>query len=371
MVSDRFRTIKAKGIELVLDLAVGHIRSLEIERDGRRITPLHTAPWVNDREIAEDPAILPNLKFLSGDFFCAPFGKSDVEEGPPHGWPANSEWGFFDEEALPNGRTTARFVLRRRVKGARLVKEITLRDDHPFVYQRHAFEGGKGAITVASHAMTHFGKNGRLCFSPKAFAELPAEQQESDPARGRSVFAHPAHFTDLAKLPLADGSTADLHNYPVAEGHEDFAMLVEARGSTLGWTTATREAERDIVLSLKNPSDFPVTFLWFSNGGRFYPPWNRRHVGVLGIEEGRSYSAYGEAASIAENPLSKAGIPTALMLSPDGTVAVHHVIGGVPLPVGWNAVATVETGKGVLRLRAENGRSAEYPFNPDFLASPR
>ena len=68
--------------------------------------------------------------------------------------------------------------------------------------------------------------------------------------------------------------------------------------------------------TLKNPADFPVTFVWFSNGGRYYSPWNRRHLGVLGLEEGRAYSAYGHAASIAPNPLSEAGIPTALQLSP-------------------------------------------------------
>ena len=45
--------------------------------------------------------------------------------------------------------------------------------------------------------------------------------------------------------------------------------------------------------------------LWFSNGGRDYPPWNGRHVGVLGIEEGRSYAAYGHAASAADNPLTR------------------------------------------------------------------
>ena len=112
-------------------------------------------------------------------------------------------------------------------------------------------------------------------------------------------------------VPLADGTTVDLHNYPVAEGHEDFAMLVEAKGAALGWTAAVRGAEGDLVLSLKNPADFPVTFLWFSNGGRYYPPWSRRHLGVLGIEEGRAYSSYGHAASVAPNPRTRRAAATA------------------------------------------------------------
>lgn len=365
-MSEQFHTMRAEGIALTLDLAAGHIRSLAIERNGRRIAPFHTAPWVDDPAVANDPDILPNLKHLSVDFFCAPFGANDIEGGPGHGAPANTSWTLLDEVSLGGG-TTARFVLDQKVMGARLIKEITLRDGHPFAYQRHTFEGGSGAISVASHAMTRFAKTGRLSFSPKAFAELPSMQQEPDPKRGRSLFAHPAHFTDLAKLPLADGSTVDLHRYPVAEGHEDFVMLVEAKGAALGWAAAVRPDDRDLVLSLKNPGDFPVTFLWFSNGGRAYPPWNGRHLGVLGIEEGRAYSAYGHAASIAANPLSDAGIPTAITLTPGGSVSVRHVIGGIPLPDGWSEVFSVDVAGGGLRLTGDDGTSVDLPFDATFL----
>jgi predicted metal-dependent enzyme (double-stranded beta helix superfamily) len=369
-MSERFHTIAADGISLTLDLAVGHIRSLEIERDGRRIAPLHTAPWVDDPAIAADPDIAANLKYLSGDFFCAPFGSSDVEEAPPHGWPPNAPWTFAGEEK-DGPRRTRRFTLERKVMGARLTKEITLQDGHPFVYQCHIFEGGKnGAVSVASHAMTRFHGKGRLSFSPKAFAELPSAVQEGDPTRGRSLFAHPAHFTDLTRLPLADGTTADLHDHPIAEGHEDFAMLVEEKGARLGWAAAVRPDAGDVMLSLKNPADFPVTFLWFSNGGRYYPPWNSRHLGVLGIEEGRAYSSYGHAASIAPNPLSEAGIPTSLTLSPDGSVSVRHVIGGLPLPAGWSEVAGIDARPGALRMTASDGSTMDCPFDDGFLGAP-
>ena len=46
-----------------------------------------------------------------------------------------------------------RAVLERPVFGATLVKEISLRDGHPFVYQRHIFIGGTGRLPVANHAM--------------------------------------------------------------------------------------------------------------------------------------------------------------------------------------------------------------------------
>jgi hypothetical protein len=366
-MTERFRIIAAEGITLSLDLAVGHIRSLDIECGGRRLHPLHTAPWVEDPAIIDSPDIPAVLKFLSGDFFCAPFGKSDVEQAPSHGWPANSRWTFLDEQR-DGAAITARFLLEQKVMGARLTKEITLRDRHPFAYQRHVFEGGHGAVSVASHAMTRFAGKGRLSFSPKAFGELPDTQQESDPKRGRSVFARSARFFDLSKLPLADGRTADLHNYPLADRHEDFVVLVEARDAILGWTAAIRPDADDIVLSLKNPGDFPMTFLWYSNGGRDYAPWNGRHFGVLGIEEGRAYLAAGHAGSIAPNPLSQSGIPTSLGLAPDGSVSVRHIIGGIPLPAGWNAIGSISPVENMLRLTSTDGRWVEHPFDGRFLA---
>ncbi len=365
-MTERFHKIQAEGISLAVDLAVGHIRDFTVEAAGRRLTPLHTAPWVNDPAITEDPEMSPNLKYLSGDFFCAPFGANDLEPGVPgHGWPANSAWRLAGEERS-GGAFTARFALEKKVMGAQITKEFTLIDGHPFLYERHVFTGGSGAVSASGHAMTHFNGEGRLSFSPKAFGYLPASQQETDPARGRCLFATDKRFTDLSKLPLADGTTVDLHHYPVADRHEDLAVLVEAPGAALGWAAAVRAAEGEIMMSLKNPADYPFTYLWFSNGGRFYPPWNGRHTGVLGIEEGRAYSSAGHAASIAPNAFSEEGFPTSITLSPDGSVSLRHVIGGVPLPNGWSRVVAVRPADGKLVIEGDGG-AMEVPFDAAFL----
>jgi hypothetical protein len=147
-------------------------------------------------------------------------------------------------------------------------------------------------------------------------------------------------------------------------------MLVEAKGNHLGWAAAIRPDAADVVLSLKSPADFPVTMLWFSNGGRDYAPWNGRNVGVLGLEEGRAYSAAGHAASIAPNPLSASGIPTALELKPGGVVEVRHVIGGLLLPDGWTEIASVESAaNGALMVSDISGASQRLPFDTSFLAA--
>jgi hypothetical protein len=364
---ERFHTIRAEGIALTIDLAVGHLRALEIEASGRRLTPLYTAPWVDDPAIAGDETIPPNLRALSGDFFCAPFGGADDEGVPPHGWPANSRWEHLETSPLPAGGALARYELQKRPRGARLIKEIALRDGQPFVYQRHVFEGGSGTISVASHAMTKFATRGRLAFSAKAYAATPAQPLESDPARGRYALAYPARFTDLDQAPLREGGTTDLRSYPIAARHEDFVMLVEAPGNRLGWAAAIREDSQDVLLSLKNPRDLPVTMLWFSNGGRDYRPWSGRNVGVLGIEEGRAYSAHGFAASAAPNPLSQSGVPTVLELRPDGTAEVRHVIGGLSLPESFTEITSVETDGDTLRLGSSSGASLSVPFDAAFL----
>ncbi len=278
-------TFGAAGISVTVDLSVGHLAGLDIENGGRVLTPLHRAPWIGEPGLPAD--IADGLRRLSGDFLCAPFSASDVEEAPAHGWPANSRWEPLSSQPIGGG-WQARLRLRRTVLGATVEKTLTLRDEHPFLYQEHVFSGGRGAISVAHHPMTAMRNGGRLAFSPKRLAMTPDQALEPDPARGRHLLAYPARTGDLHRFPTAAGGLADLASYPVAARNEDFVILVEADHGGLGWTAVARAAEADLVLVLKNPDELPVTMLWISNGGRDYAPWNGRHAGVLGIEDGRT-----------------------------------------------------------------------------------
>ena len=367
-MTDIFHTITADGISATVDLRVGHVRRLAVARDGRSLEPLHTAPWVDDPAVTNDESLLANLRFLSGDFFCAPFCGADLEAAPStHGWPANSPWRLIEVRPHAGGGQTARYELEHAVMGARLIKEFTLRDGHPFLYERHVFVGGSGALPVANHAMVRFPNGGVLSFSPKRLAFTPETPLEPDPATGHFALAYPARFHDLTAAPRRDGGTADLTHYPFDQAHEDFVAMVEAADEGLGWAAAARPAEGDLFLSLRNVAELPSTHLWFSNGGRRYAPWNGRHVGVLGIEEGRTYAGHGHRASIAPNPLSQAGIPTALTLDPAGEVAVHNVIGTVPLPAGWGRIAAVERAGDGLVVRGAEGGQIAVPFDAAFL----
>lgn len=360
--------IEASGIRVEVDLDLGQLAKIEITRDGRTVAPFHRAPWADEPGPVEGTERAPHLARLSGDFFCAPFGLADVEPAPPHGWTANGSWELVGSQK-DEGGARATFVLDHKVMGARVLKELTVRDGHPFLYQRHVFENGTGDLSVANHAMVRFPNGGRLSFSPKRWAETPATALETDPSRGRFVLAYPARSTDLRSFPLADGGTADLTRYPIGERHEDFAMLVEAEGATLGWSAALRPREGDLALTLKNPAVLPVTMLWFSNSGRDYAPWNGRHRDVLGIEDARAYSAYGHKASISPNPMNEAGIPTAISLKSDGAVEVRHVIGAAPAPEGLREIGAVRPGRDGLAVEDVAGKRIILPFDVDFLGS--
>ncbi|HEV7417148.1 MAG TPA: hypothetical protein VGN98_13405 [Tianweitania sediminis] len=135
--------LAAEGIRLRLDLRNGHIVDCLIGAGDRPLRPLHRAPWVDSGEVLPDGTSL-GLARLSGDFFCAPFSRSDLEDAPVHGSPANSAWGFVEQEAVDGGGVSASFRLQRPVLGATIEKQITLRANHPFVYQEHRLRGGSG-----------------------------------------------------------------------------------------------------------------------------------------------------------------------------------------------------------------------------------
>jgi hypothetical protein len=159
-------------VSFSLDASVGHIAALCIADDGRQLSPLHRAPWVDDTEAVFEATTPPNVKRLSGDFFCAPFGRNDVVEAPSHGWPANSSWDHV-ETTRADDHLIAAFILAHTVMGAEVEKRITLRAGHPFIYQEHRFRGGQGAVSAAHHVMVHMQAGGRLAVSPKAFAFTP------------------------------------------------------------------------------------------------------------------------------------------------------------------------------------------------------
>jgi len=344
--------IAADGIRFGFDARTGLLDGFVVT-DGRiEIAPLHRAPWVGTGE-AMPPDAAPLMATLGGDFFCAPFA-SHENGSPLHGWPPNAPWTVVARE-----RGTLRAVLGRPVFGATLVKELSLRDGHPFVYQHHVFVGGEGRVAVANHANLSVKSGGIIRASPKRAWETPKDPQESDPARGRSGLRYPARSEDPRAFPGRTGPV-DLTRYPWNPRHEDFVVGIEAPGHALGWTAVTRPAEGDVYLSLRNATHLPMTMLWHSNGGRDYPPWSGRHFGCLGVEEGAADHMLGLSTEA-----DLAG-PGALGLTPDDTAEIRHVIGAIHWPTG-EPVAAIRAGGAALEITGEAGATRRVPFQTGFL----
>lgn len=366
--------VETVGTSIRLNPQGGHLEDVAFTVDGITVRPMHTAPWRTGEHNGGIPEILgsdvaPTLQSLSGDFFCAPFALDDVTGGPEHGPPANGLWSSEAVSELAGGGVKASFALDRKVLGARLVKEITLRPGHPIVYQRHRFIGGSGAISVAHHPMLRIGGGAKITMSKKAFGATPEQPIEVDPRLGRSALAYPQEFESLDRVRLANGQRVDLTNQPGPDGFEDFLLLAEDPGSQLGWTAVVAQSAGFIYFAVRDPATLPFTLLWMSNGGRDYPPFSGRHRGVIGLEEACTFFNAGNIASSQQNWVNNRGYRTALPLNPNGELSVEFAFGAIPMRAGWKAITAVELVGDELVLTEDNGDAYSVNFDRSSMAS--
>lgn len=349
--------IAANGIRLDFLPLGGVLAALCVRDEGAEISPLHKAPWHEDEVPADAP---PHQRWLQGDFLAAPMGP-----GPDglHGPAANGTWNVIAEAPQ-----SLRAVLDRTINGANLIKELSVEDGHPFVYQRHIFIGGRGQLPVSNHAMIALPTGAKLSFSRKRWWETLAEPLETQ--HGRSSLAYPRRTEDAAAFPAADGGSVNLHRYPWGEKHEDFVAGVEEPASQLGWTAIVRPEQGDLVLSLRNPRVLPLTMLWHSNGGRDYAPWNARHRGCLGVEEGACLPVLGLSARETPDPLTAAGQPTAVTLDPLDSVDIRHVLGAIRWPSGQSVAGVMLEGN-VLTVTGDWGAERKLPIRGTWLGIDR
>ncbi len=351
----------ARGIRLHVSPQCGIVAGFVVEDQQRLISMMHKAPWVGS-DLALPAGAPPHQAHLQGDFFCAPFSDASADAAPLHGWPANGGWQLSPGA---DGKTL-KGRLDRRVMGASVAKELSVTDDHPFLYQRHGFTGGRGAIAVANHAMVSLPNGGHLRFSAKRWFETPANAPETDPSRGRSALRYPAKSTDPRQFPGTDGAMVDLTRYPFGPAHEDFVIGVEAAASPLGWTAVSRPMEGDLYLSLRNPRRLPMTMLWHSNGGRDYAPWLGRHRGCLGIEEGIALPLLDLTRNDDPDIFARSGQDSALNLIPDGKTEVRHITGCIAWPTG-EPVRDIWLEDDGLVICGEQGARRTLPIHGDFL----
>lgn len=334
-------------------------------RLGRRVVePFHTAPWCDKPEARK---LIPLLRELRGDFFCAPFGDGPAwrgEEHPPHGETANSDWTTIS--STPE-RLVA--VLKTKVRPGRITKIIEARPGETNLYQNHVFEGFRGDMCLGHHAMLDFGRNGPglVSTSRLRLAQVLPAPFENPALGGYSSLKPGAWFRRLDKAPLAAGGMADLTRFPAREGFEDLVMLHHRDSDDFAWSAVVFPEKKFVWFSLKNPARLASTVLWHSHGGRHYAPWNGRHRGVLGVEDVTAYFHLGLAASLAKNPWREKGVPTSLAFSPRRPSRIPCIMGVAALPDGFEAVLRIQRTTTGVRLESAGGATIDHVVDTSFL----
>lgn len=362
--------IHSDCVSAALTRSGGHLGPVEFFLKNRPVSPFHIAPWAGDKAAKSLP---PILRALRGDFFCMPFGgnaspwKSEVH--PIHGEPANNDW-TFSSSFQRNNWSVLQTLLHTRVRRARVEKCIALRAGDTAIYSRHIISEARGPMNLGHHAMLNFeAGEGRISTSPFVRGQVFPGSFENPAEGGYSSLKPGAIFKTLSKVPCADGSMTDLSRYPSREGFEDLVMINSKPATPFAWTAVTFESQGYLWFSLKDPRVLTSTILWHSNGGRHYPPWNGRHRKVLGLEEVTSYFHYGLAESAKPNPVSKAGIPTVLHLSPTHALSVNVIMGVAEIPPGFDRVKTILPDQNGIRFISGSGLSVFTKLDIGFLSN--
>ncbi len=350
----------------------GHVAPVVFDRKGKKIKPYTIPPWSDEKLPKSLP---PLLKVLRGDFFCMPFGGNDTpfnnECHPPHGETANRKWKFRDL-TKKDGRVTFHARMKTKVRKSTVDKKITLINGHNAVYSTHIISGMSGEMTFGHHPVLRFPDSpgsGLISTSPFTYGMVSVLPVEKPEEKGYSCLKNGTKFQSLEKVQMLTGEYTDLTTYPARRGFEDIVTLVNEPSGPFAWTAATFPEKRYVWFSLKDPAVLKYTLLWMSNGGRYYAPWNGRHINMMGLEEVTSYFHYGLAESVEKNRISDGGDETYFTIKPDKPFVVNYITAAIEIPEGFDRVKSIEPVKGesAVVLTSESGIDITTPLEYEFL----
>jgi len=364
--------LASREVELFVTETGGHLGPVTFERRGRQIQPFSIAPWAEEKI---DPSLPPIIQALRGDFFCLPFGGNAKpyrgQKHPAHGETANARWNFESLEH-DQGRACLHLSLRTKIRPGRVDKQIFLIEGQNAVYCQHRISGMRGPMNLGHHAMLKFPDDpgsGMISTSRIVHGQVFPEPLESSEQGGYYSLKPGAVFKSITAVPTLQGGKADLSRYPARRGFEDLVMLVSDAKVPFAWTAVAFPKQRFVWFALKDPRVLRETIFWLSNGGRHYPPWNGRHVNVMGLEEVTSFFHPGLAESARSNEITARGFPTFLRLDPQKPLIIAYIMGVARIPEGFDRVASIkrQPGNQAIALRSASGKEVLAPVDLEFL----
>lgn len=364
--------LKSRCIELAVTATGGMLGPVSFfVNEGAPIRPYAIAPWAEEPPVPGIPSMLTTLR---GDWICSAFGENSEphlgRQLPPHGETANQRWHCMDRVATTAG-SWLRLGLELPLQGGRCEANTALVSDHSVIYQRHDFSGFSGPINPGHHATLSFpdvAGAGRLSFSKFIHARTYIEPTERPENRGYSWLKPDVEITDLAAVPCVDGSLTDLTRFPARRGFEDVAIVCTDPRLEFGWSAVTFPEQRYVWFALRDPRQLASTLLWFSNGGRHFPPWNGRHINVMGIEDITGFFHVGLAASSRSNLLTERGIRTCIEPDSQGRLRIAYIQGVARIPAAFDRVAAIRrVPQGGISLLSDSGITVPVRCEIDFL----
>lgn len=317
--------LRAGRATALLTTRAGMLLDAALEGRGGLVHPFAHATWASD-PTRDRPA---HIDVLGGEFVAVPFGSagrpSALAAGwpsepaeppePPHGFAADADWLIEDR--------SARIVVLGREHP----------DDHPIRHLRRTVAlrpDGSGIdfslrirvrrpirLPVGIHPIF------RLPIRPFSLRiEAMFKEGHTYPGAvppGSGVATPDRRFNNLTAVP-AGGSTADLSRLPLEQPVEDLLLLTDVTapirlvdddgtGVELDWDRGT----------------LPSVLLWISDRALGGDPWEHSYRG-LGVEPIAAAFDLHPSISTRSNPLTAAGIPTSLALSPKQDLVVRSSI---------------------------------------------
>ena len=299
--------------------------------DGRQVSPLHVAPWATEASAEALPGILRKLR---GDFSCVPFGYSVSGDGWPDEWASIMGAAGQDEEV--HGRSSNHAWQWGDCDAHSLSLTLDYPEPSPIlrVTRKLTPDPDATAVDIEFRIVAR-----RPCRTPIGLHPVFRLPQETGAATlelgtfavgrtypdtvepGAALFARDQTFTDIAAVPARSGGPVDASRLPFAQDTEELLQIEGLDGSV----SLANHAENYRVRLRWQTEHFPSLLLWYSNRGRKAEPWNGRHL-ALGIEPVCSPFGMGPATALADNPIARSGVATAIKLSPDRPFVTRYRI---------------------------------------------
>ena len=313
------------------------ITKVEFNLGGRRIRPMFENPWRHDQR-----PIDRFVRQLGAEWVCVPFGLAMAPAHLPrnwqiarsisnwndrvHGYGAHCDWQLeYDGPSAAIG--TIEYPAQSPV--AQLTRRIELGAERiAFVLSVRARR--QAQIGIGIHPIF------QLKGTPSRYARLVVNDDTVwsfpvDVEPNRSRFKPDQRETRLSAIHGIDGKTLDATRLPLDSQTEDLLLLTRTDGKV----TLERPDQGYRASVVWNSADLPSCALWYSNGGRKYPPWDER-VMALGIEPVCAAFNLGEPHNLSNlTPLAKNGIRTAIAITPEKEWATRYSI--VVEPCGVSA----------------------------------